>query len=265
MTSYRNEDWRESRDKNQERMTLLDLMRNNTLDLKLAALLWLLMEKRSSIIVASGPRQTGKSTTLTAIVDFVPPSIVKAYTRGQDENFSFLPETDASNTIIVVPELSDHTPDYLWGDAVRTLFEAVDEGYLLASTIHADSAEEVMDMLEGPPLHLPHSHVINLRAVVNLCVIYGEDGVVRRVNKVTLVSPGPEFTVLAQWDADEDVLVHDDSSAAQAKVEARLGMASGELAADLARRAETLDTWLKDDTIDAGRLRELIIEHYESR
>ncbi|MCH7786524.1 MAG: hypothetical protein IIC22_03340 [Chloroflexi bacterium] len=265
MSNYRDEGWRGGEDRSKDRLTLLDLVRNNTLDLKLTALLWLLMEKKSSIIVAAGPRLSGKSTMLTAIVDFIPPSTVRAYTRGQNEDFSFLPETDASNTCIIVPELSDHTPDYLWGDPVRTLFEAMGEGYMLASTMHADSAEEVVDMLEGPPLHLPHSHVINLRAVVNLCMVYGENGILRRVNKVTLVSPGPEFTALARWEADEDTFVHEDSSAAQAKVEARLGMASGELAADLARRAETLDTWLKDDTIDAGRLRELIIEHYESR
>ena len=107
--------------------------------------------------------------------------------------------------------------------------------------------------------------MISLRVVVNLCLVYGENGILSRVNKVTLVSPGPEFTALARWEADEDIFVYEDSSSTQAKVEARLGMASGELAADLARRAETLDTWLKDDTIDAGRLRELIIEHYESR
>ena len=265
MTNYRDETWREGRDRNQEHMTLLDLMRNNTLDLKLSALLWLLMEKKSSIIVASGPRQTGKSTLMTAIVDFIPPSFERAYTRGQSENFSFLPETDASNTYILVPELSDHTYDYLWGDSVRTLFEAMEEGYSIAATIHAESAEEVVEMLEGPPLHLPYSLITNLHAVVNLRMAYGEDGIVRHVSKVTLVSPGPEFTVLARREANEDALVHEDTSVVRARVEARLGVASGELATDLSRRAEILGTWLKDDTINAGKLRNLLIEHYAPR
>ena len=265
MSSYRDEGWWGGEDRSKDRLTLLSLVRNNTLDLKLAALLWLLVEKKSSIIVAAGPRLLGKTTLLTAIVDFMPPSFERIFTRGQSEDFSFLRETDASNTYILVPELSDHTPDYLWGDSVRTLFEAMEEGYSMVATIHADSAEEVVDMLEGTPLHLSHSLITNLHAVVNLCMVYGENGILRRVNKVTLVSPGPVFTALARWEADEDVLVHEDSSATQAIVEARLGMASGELAADLTRRAETLDAWLKDDDIDAGKLREFIIKHYETR
>jgi len=265
MSSYRDETWREDRNRSQEHMTLLDLMRNNSLDLKLSALLWLLMEKKSSIIVASGPRQSGKSTMLTAIVDFIPPSFERVYTRGQSEDFSFLPETDASNTYIMVPELSDHTPDYLWGDSARTLFEAMEEGYSMAATIHADSAEEVVEMLEGPPLHLSHSLITNLHAVVNLRMAYGEDGILRHVSRVTLVSPGPEFTLLARREANEDALVHEETPAVRAKVETRLGMASGELAADLARRAEILGTWLKDDTINAGKLRNLLIGHYEPR
>ena len=135
--------WWGGHGRSDDRLTLLDLVRNNTLDLKLAALLWLLVDKNASIVVAAAPQLAGKTTLLTALIDFMPPRYTKVFTRGRNEDFSFLssPDSDASNTYILVPELSDHTPAYLWGEEVRTLFQALDDGYSMGATMHADTPE----------------------------------------------------------------------------------------------------------------------------
>ena len=44
------------------RLSILDLVGNNTLDLRLASLLWLLVEKKASVIVAAAPQLAGKTT-----------------------------------------------------------------------------------------------------------------------------------------------------------------------------------------------------------
>ncbi|MCI0437728.1 MAG: type II secretion system protein E, partial [Chloroflexi bacterium] len=118
----------------EDRLSLLDLIRNGTLDLQMAALLWGLVERKTSIIVAAGPQRAGKTTLLSALVDFMPPWFERVHTRGIHEDFSFLSQTDPSKTCILIPELSDHTPAYLWGIRVQTLFDALARGYSMAAT-----------------------------------------------------------------------------------------------------------------------------------
>ena len=46
------------------RLTMLELVSNNTLSAELAALLWLFIENKTSILAAAGPQLAGKTTLL---------------------------------------------------------------------------------------------------------------------------------------------------------------------------------------------------------
>ena len=261
--------WWGGHGRSDDRLTLLDLVRNNTLDLKLAALLWLLVDKKASIVVAAAPQLAGKTTLLTALIDFMPPRYTKVFTRGRNEDFSFLssPDSDASNTYILVPELSDHTPAYLWGEEVRTLFQALDDGYSMGATMHADTPEEVVGALQAPPVNVPRGLLRHLHLIVTLRLVYGERGLVRRVSLLTsLASPdsdGRGLTAqrLARWEPDGDAFILEDSPETRAALAGRAGMAWADVEADLARRAKTLRSWLKRGPIGPGELRQLVARH----
>ena len=257
--------WWGGRDRSAGRLTLLELVKNNTLDIEMAALLWLLVEKKSSIIVAAGPQLAGKTTLLTALTDLIPPWYEKVYTRGWDEDFSFLSETESANTYILVPEFSNHTPAYLWGDELKTLFQALERGYSVAATMHADSPEEVVGMLGGHPLNIPAEQIANLHAIVNLALVYGEQGLMRRVSQITLIGPGARFTLLARWDSESDIFSHIQSPDVLAAVATRLDMSQEELEADLARRGERLESRTEQDFADAGELERLVAQHYQQQ
>ena len=110
----------------------------------------------------------------------MPPWFERVYTTGHDEDFSFLPETDPSKTYVMVPELSDHTPAYLWGDKLRTLFEALGEGYSIAATMHADSPQEVVAMLREQPVSVPGDLIASIGVVVNLLLSDEEEDATAR-------------------------------------------------------------------------------------
>ena len=253
------------RDQGGERLSLLDLIRNGTLDVRAAALLWLMVENKASIVVGAAPQLAGKTTLLTALVDLVPPWYEKVYTRGRDEDFSFLQTTDPSTTYVLVPELSEHTPAYLWGDGARALFRALEQGYSMAATIHASTPEDVMAMLEGPPLRIHRELLANIHAVVNLRLVYGDSGMLRRVSLLTVQVPdrSPSFFTLAQRDADE-ILHHAEASKASAALGELLRKPGRELETVLARRCETLESWLKSDPVVADEVRQMIADYYRS-
>ena len=266
MRSYQDPSrWWGGQGRSEDPLSLLDLVRNGTLDLELASLLWLLVEKKVSIIVAASPQRAGKTTLLSTLIDFMPPWFERVYTTGRDEDFSFLPETDPSKTYVMVPELSDHTPAYLWGERLRTLFEALGEGYSMAATMHADSPQEVVAMLREQPVSVPGDLIASIGVVVNLVLLSDERETMRRVARVSLVSGDSDYVPMARWDSAEDTFTLNDSAENLAALAGRLGMASRDIRPDLGRRAERLGSWLKSGPTGGDEVQRMVAEYYQAR
>ena len=247
----------------QDRLTLLDLISNDTMPLELAALLWLLVESRTSLLAAASPQLAGKTTLVSALPDLAPPGIRSVLTRGELEDFAFLETTDAAETYILVPELSDHTPAYLWGDSVRTLFDALDAGYAMAATMHADSPDQVLELLAGPPVGVPRRLLHQTGLIVNIRMGYGDRDITRQVNRVTLLEPGPSLITLAQRDEDGGPTRVLESRRAADAVRDRTG--SSDLDSDLTRRQQTIRGWMENGPMDADAFRERVVSYYDRR
>lgn len=255
-------DWWGGEGRAKNRLTILGLISNETLSAELAALLWLLVEHKTSILTAAEPQLAGKTTLLTALLDLMPPQYNSVLTRGKAEDFSFLADTDAASAYILVPELSDHTPAYLWGDSVRTLFDALENGYSMAATMHADAPEHVTHMLRQPPVNIPGELLHHVGVVINIRLMYGERDMIRRVTGVTLVEPGPKFVRLATSNGEDAGLAVLESDESKAAVSRRVGAFN--LPSLLTERREILERWLSEDAIDASSFADRIASFYES-
>lgn len=152
-----------------------------------AALLSLAMEARRSIIIAAEPPQAGKTTLLTALIDFMNPEIEPVYLRGIYERFEFMQDADPEGVYVLCNEISAHLPTYLWGRGVRILFEALEQGYPMATTMHASSAKQVIDQLSAYPLDVPHEHATRLDLVVTLDMNYVDNILLRRVTGIDCI------------------------------------------------------------------------------
>ncbi len=213
--------------------SIAELIRAGTLDAELAATLWLLVEARVPVLVAGAARSVGKTTLLTALLDFVPPTINIVELRGVDETFDWLPQASElgwpgtpvpavsgpqirpDNTTILVAELSDHTPAYTWGDAARVVARAAAIGYGLAGTIHGDSLDDVFAELRSKPLDLTDDELSRLGVVL---VLRQDSKGTRRIVAAHYIRPivrdnhghvqrlGP--AVLATWDPGGQTFEH---------------------------------------------------------
>ena len=133
-------------------MSVVALIRSGTLDAELAGLLWLMLEGRVPLLVAGGPRLAGKTTLLTGLLDFLPPTAERIVLRGAREDFDWLDDADPSRGYLLASELSGHTPLYLWGPGARVAIRAIGRGFGLGATLHADSLEGVFSELRRPPV-----------------------------------------------------------------------------------------------------------------
>jgi hypothetical protein len=72
--------------------SIVQLLEDRVLDAELAALLWLLVEARIPLVVAGDGRGVGKTTLLSALLDFLPMGVRTEPLSGALEDFAWLPE-----------------------------------------------------------------------------------------------------------------------------------------------------------------------------
>jgi hypothetical protein len=225
-------------------LSVTELIAAGSLSAELASLLWVALERRTSILVAAGPNGAGKTVTLTALLDFLPPTVARVHLDGMAEDFAFASSADPSNTYLLCNEISDHLPLYLWGRRVRRLFDLLPLGFAVGATLHADTIEETLDFLRAPPLDVPVSLLARVPLVATLTMQRTRGEVVRRLATLHLVEERAGRLVhvpLSTWDpaADRHRVLLDERGASLA---ARLG-----LAPDALRAATTARTaWLAE-------------------
>lgn len=207
---------------------------------------WLAMERGASLIVAAEPPSAGKTATLTALLALTPPETLAYFTRGMGETFSLPPLSDSHPTYILVNEMSDHLPVYTWDSYARRAFELLDEGYSLATTVHAENVQEVLSILRHE-IGVPARQVSKLTFIVPLHLSYstgGIDSATRRVSEVAFFEKPSEemgYRRLAHWDQHSDsfsVLEAEDDRRAFASW---CGLSAGDLGQEMDRREAFLE------------------------
>lgn len=241
-------------------LSIMQIVEAGSADTSIMALLWAMLSRRASIIVAAEPPMAGKTTTLTALLDLIPPQSQRVYLRGHYEDFEFAARPDANplNTYVLANEMSDHLAIYLWGSRIYKTFELIDKGYAIGSTMHAETVEDVLAILHSDPLNVPAKWIARLTLVINLYVSSTYGSAVRRFNTVHMlepsegdsapqsgaheVVPGAHPVLLSRWDRQTDTFEHAfDQPALQAKLAAWACCTPQELAADIARRKSYLE------------------------
>lgn len=169
-------------------LSIVQLVNQGTLDARSAAFLWIAMEQRASLIVAAEPMEAGKTTMLTALLDFLPPEVETIYLRGWYERFEFLEDDrDPAATYLLSNEISSHLPIYMWGHGVRRMFEAAGAGYGIGATVHEQNAEGVLRLLSNYPLEVPDSLLTSIDLVVTLSYRQRAGRDLRRVMRLEMI------------------------------------------------------------------------------
>jgi type IV secretory pathway ATPase VirB11/archaellum biosynthesis ATPase len=188
--------------------TILELISAGTLTVELAADLWIRIASGASLIVAASPPRSGKTTLLTALLVFLPENTEFYFTRGWGETFDLPPMSDEQKTYLLINELSDHLPYYSWGPYGRKAFELLADGYGLASTMHADTPEEVVADLRNN-LGVPVEHLTHIDLCITLRLDREVGRLQRRVNEVATFETPTEgqIEIRRLWQRSDDRLL----------------------------------------------------------
>jgi hypothetical protein len=156
-------------------LSTAQIIAQNSVDTKTVALVWLMLEHGASLTVA-GPTDPqpgiGKTTTLNALLQFLPEGTALAYMSGMYEDFAFtqLPDIDPASTYALCNEVSDHLPIYMWGRIARRYLSLPTTGYHIATSVHADTIDDVIHMYQHD-LRVSVEGIRRLGLVVNIGLV----------------------------------------------------------------------------------------------
>ncbi len=176
-------------------LSIIELIKNDTLNPQLAAQLWLYVEglniKPANIIISGGP-STGKTTLLNALFSFIPENeriVVIEDTlelnTDLEENYSRLESDEEATLANLVKNALRMRPDRIIVGEVRgreaeDLMTAMNIGKYCMGTLHASTARETIMRLENEPMNVPEV-LVNLVDVFVIMRRYNINGRIQRV------------------------------------------------------------------------------------
>ena len=235
-------------------LSAAQLVSLGSLDARTAALLWLLIERHSSVIV-SGPTDPtpgiGKTTTLNALLGFLAPGTTLVYTMGMYEDFEFKEQVEPESTCVLANEVSNHLMIYMWGSTARKLLRLPSERYAIATSCHADTVTDVLEMLTYD-LKLRPADIGRLGIIVNIGVVGQVWPPRRRFLTVNYAAPaaddadgeiekqfGIRLLPLSTWDPTTDTFIPADQAVLDELAD-MVGMSPEAFTQALARREQRL-------------------------
>ncbi len=250
-------------------LSVAQIIALRSVDAETAALAWLLLEHGASLTVA-GPTDPqpgiGKTTTLNALLQFLPEGTALAYMSGMYENFAFtrLPDIDPATTYALCNEVSDHLPIYMWGRVARRYLTLPAQGYHIATSVHADTIDHVIAMYHRD-LRLSAEDVRRLGLVVNIGLVGHIYPPRRRWLTTYFLRPladprHPEKIVplpLSLWNEYDDTFEHADQSILD-ELAQWAGMSCTGFAAALKQRIDCLQELSQGRGVDTSEMYDAI-------
>jgi len=248
-------------------MTVVDLIDLNTMNYEIAAWFWLIIEKKSNILIAGGTA-SGKTTSLNSLCAFIPTNskIITIEDTAElnlsHENWissiartGFGSNSNADITQFdLVKAAMRQRPDYLIvgevrGDEAFTLFQAMATGHGGISSIHADSPTSAFSRLESEPMNIPRTLLPILDTVVMTQRVRVDDRSTRRMTSIVEVvelDPVSREVILNEvfrWDPVKDTFEYSGRSVLIDRMVKEFGLTKDYVSQELQRRKELLE-WL---------------------
>jgi len=265
-------------------ITIVDLLKYNTLSPELGAYLWYLIERRMSMLVAGGTA-SGKTTTLNALSMFIPPDQKIVSVEDTPElNLShknWIQSISRGGGVAGEITLFDllkaalrQRPDIIIVGEVRgveafTLFQAIATGHGGLGTVHADSVEAAINRLTTEPMNVPKSLLgATLDLIIMQLRIKMKDKSVRRMVHVAEIVGHESSTdqiVLNnafKWDPVSDKYIFGGRSRLFDKITKRFGTPPEKIRQDIEDRKIFLAWLVKQNIRDYRDVSQQIREFY---
>ncbi len=268
-------------------ITVIDLVKFNTLSSDVAAFLWYAVEKRMTTLVAGGTA-SGKTTTLNTLASFITPGqkIVTIEDTAElniphdnwissvsRESFTGVRTGDITQFDLLRAALRQR-PDFIIvgetrGKEAYTLFQAMATGHGGFSSIHADSVEATITRLTSDPMNIPNDLIANTLDVVILQLklrINGKSA--RRIMQITEIAGMDKdskdiiFNDVFKWDPETDQHQQTGKSLILEKIASDYGEPFDKITYEINKRKNVIEWMVNNDIRKHKDVTSTIMEFY---
>ncbi len=263
--------------------TMPALIKNGSISVEVASLLWLCIQNEISLLF-SGGTASGKTSFLNASSIFFPPNrrIISIEETRELQLPSFLqwiamvsresnPEGKGEISMyrLMINALRQR-PDIMVVGEIRTqkdaetLFEAIHTGHAVYGTVHADNAQDTVIRMTNPPIGIPK---ITMNALGGVVVLFRHrtKGMRRMLEFGEMLNTG-DINVLYKWNMLNDRF-------AQISEMTRLldtlslygGLTRKDMAEDMAEKGAVLDWMIRNDIISIDDAGLVVANYYKHR
>ncbi len=173
-------------------LSIVSLIKSNTISSEASAYLWLCTQNKMSTFVC-GPSGCGKTTLMRAMSAFISPGS-KIYSVESEPELK-VPHKNWQSTIAkkgradmfaLLKASLRSRPDYIiigqvLGKEASIAFQAMQTGHPVVSTFHGTTVSKVIQRLSGHPISIPKPFLDNLNIVILMQNSYSKGQFVRRV------------------------------------------------------------------------------------
>ena len=250
--------------------TPVDLVRFKTMSREMMAYLWLAVENGMSMIVCGGTA-SGKTTTLNAVLLFIPPNM--KIVSIEDTRELNLPHENWIPSLVregvgepnpvtgkkpgeidmfdLLKAALRQRPQYIMVGEVRgaeayTVFQAMATGKTCYTTFHAEDVKAMVHRFENAPINLPRALLIALNIVILQAQVKVGTTMTRRVKSITeIVGLDPETNEIITnnaytWNPADDSFNYSGHSYVYEKIATIKGWTQRRMELEVKRRGKIL-------------------------
>ncbi|MHC1586740.1 MAG: type II/IV secretion system ATPase subunit [Candidatus Hecatellaceae archaeon] len=266
-------------------LSIVDLIKFNTISSDMAAMFWFALEHMATILVAGGTA-SGKTTTINCLAMFIRPE-AKIVTIEDTPELN-LPHENWIQSVARVGFMGEgeitlfdllkaamrQRPDYIIvgeirGEEAFTLFQAVSTGHAGLSSIHADSVRAVINRLTTEPMNIPRTMLTGLDYVILQAKFTRGEKVVRRILEVVEITGFDTRTnelltnQVYTYDYPTDRHIYMGRSYKLEEIAKSRGMTMDEVQAELENRKLVLEWMVKNNIRKYREVAQVVRSYYQ--
>jgi flagellar protein FlaI len=272
-------------------LSIVDLIDFGTLNARIAAYFWLILENKQSFMIVGGTgagktsmlnallslmSQNDKIVTVEEVPELSPP--VSNWTQlNSRESFNFGDGPDGSITLFDLIKVSlRYRPDYVIvgevrGEEAYVLFQALATGHGGLCTMHADSIDRVVKRLTSPPMNVAEIYIplMNIALYVQRVELPRKKGGLsfgRRVRNISEIIEHNNYVNIAEWNPTDDTFkINFNQSFLLKNISQKNGVSINVILNEIDKREEFINDIVKSGVKDQKLVAEKILSYYNEQ
>jgi flagellar protein FlaI len=269
-------------------ISITQLIKWKTLSSGISAYLWLCLQYGRSFFICGGTA-CGKTTTMNAIIPFIPPE-KKIYTAESTPEMHVPhtvwqqlltktagPEEGRVDLFDLLKAALRSRPDYIIPGEVRgaegsIVFQAMQTGHPCITTFHAGSITKVIQRFTGDPINVPKTFMDNLDFIIIQLAIDRNGKLIRRATSIDEIEgynrevDGIMARNAFEWDPVEDIhrfRANRNSYILEEKIAKNAGYSDPtEIYLEYEKRKMILDKMVEENIMDYYEVTQFIWSYY---